>query len=201
MAPRGKTKKRILGTTAELFRRQGYHGTGLNQILEESGAPSGSLYFHFPGGKTELAVEAVSAAGREIGQGIEYLLESSDDVAEAVGRVVDYLAGDLRDSHYARGCPVGSVALDVASDSEPLRLACRAIFDEWAAKVGARLRAAGWSKKAAAEEALVVVALIEGALLLARARQDTEALEAVARHVRATLRKPVTRRRSQQRKA
>ena len=191
MAPRGqKTKKRVVGAAAELFRRQGYHGTGLNQILEQSGAPSGSLYFHFPGGKTELAVETVTAAGREIGQGIEYLLGSSDDVAEAVGSVVAYLAGDLRESGYQHGCPVGSVALDTASDSEPIRLACRAIFEEWTAKVEARLHAAGWSKREAADEALVVVALIEGALLLARARHDTAPLDAVARHVRATLRRP-----------
>jgi TetR/AcrR family transcriptional repressor of lmrAB and yxaGH operons len=179
-------------TAAELFRRQGYHATGVSQIVQESGAPSGSLYFHFPGGKTELAIEAVTAAGRDIGRGIDYLLESSDDVAEAVGRVLDYLVGDLRDSDYEHGCPVGTVALDTASTSEPIRLACRAIFDDWATKVSARLQAAGWIKKAADEDALVVVALIEGALLLARARRDTEPLEAMARHVRTKLTKPPT---------
>lgn len=199
MAPRGETRNRLRGTAAELFRRQGYHGTGVNQIVEESGAPSGSLYFHFPGGKTELAIEAVTAAGREIGRGIEYLLESSDDVAEAVGRVLDYLVGDLRDSDYEHGCPVGTVALDTASTSEPIRLACRTIFDDWAAKVSARLEGAGWDKKAADNQALVVVALIEGALLLARARRDTDPLEAVARHVRATLTKPPTRSRGRKR--
>jgi TetR/AcrR family transcriptional repressor of lmrAB and yxaGH operons len=180
----------VLRTAAELFRRRGYHGTGINRILEESRAPSGSLYFHFPGGKTELAVETVTAEGRQIGQGIEYLLESSDDVAEAVGRVVDFLAGDLRDSNYERGCPVGTVALDVASDSEPIRLACRAIFEGWTVTIERRLRTAGWTEEDAAAEALVVVALIEGALLLARTRQDTEPLEAVAHHVRAMVTRP-----------
>lgn len=199
MAPRGQTKKRFLSTAAELFRRQGYHGTGLSQILDESGAPSGSLYFHFPGGKTELAVEAVTAAGREIGQGIELLLESNDDVAKAVGCVVDYLARDLHDSDYQHGCPVGTVALDTASASEPIRLACRTIFDEWAAKIESRLKADGWARKEAAEEALVVVAAIEGALLLARSRRDTKPLEAVAHHLRATLARPASRRRRRKR--
>lgn len=199
MARRGETKKRLRRTAAELFRRQGYHGTGVNQILDESGAPAGSLYFHFPGGKTELAIEAVTAAGSEIGSGIEYLLESGDDVAEAVERVVDYLASDLRDSEYEHGCPVGTVALDVASTSEPIRLACRTIFDDWTAKIASRLQRAGWGKKAARDEALVIVALIEGALLLARARRDTEPLKAVASHVRATLIKPPTRPRARKR--
>ncbi len=190
MAPRGESRKRLRSTAAELFRRQGYHGTGISQIVRESGAPSGSLYFHFPGGKTELAIEAVTVAGEEIGHGIEYLLESSDDVGEAVGRVLDYLAGDLRDSGYEHGCPVGTVALDAASTSEPIRLACRAIFDDWAALVSARLQATGTGKAAADTQAMVVVALIEGALLLARARRDVEPLEAVADHVRATLAGP-----------
>lgn len=187
MAQRGETKRRIRRTAAELFRRRGYHGTGINQILDQSGAPAGSLYFHFPGGKAELAIEAVTAAGGEIGRGIEYLLESSDDVAEAVGQVVDFLADDLRHSDYEHGCPVGTVALDVASTSEPIRVACRTIFDDWTAKIAGRLRTAGWPRKAAFEEALVIVALIEGALLLARTRRDVEPLNAVASHVRATL--------------
>jgi AcrR family transcriptional regulator len=190
MAQGGETKRRVRRTAAELFRRRGYHGTAINQILDQSGAPAGSLYFHFPGGKTELAIEAVAAAGGEIGRGIEHLLESSDDVAEAVGRVVDFLASDLRQSDYEHGCPVGSVALDVASTSEPIRVACRTIFDDWTGKIARRLRTAGWTRKAAVEEALVIVALIEGALLLARARRDVEPLKAVANHLRATLSSP-----------
>ena len=190
MAQRGETKSRVRRTAAELFRRRGYHGTAINQILDQSGAPAGSLYFHFPGGKTELAIEAVTAAGGEIGRGIEYLLESSEDVAEAVGRVVDFLAGDLRQSDYEHGCPVGSVALDVASTSEPIRVACRTIFDDWTAKIARRLRTAGWTRKAAVEEALVIVALIEGALLLARASRDIAPLNAVASHLRTTLSNP-----------
>lgn len=186
----------MLATASELFRRQGYHGTGLNQILSESGAPAGSLYFHFPGGKAELAVEAVGTAGGEIGQGIEFLLQSSDSVAEAVARVIAYLADDLRGSGYERGCPVGTVVLEAASSSEPIRLACEAVFADWGAKIAARMRAAGWTPKAAKREALVVVALIEGALLLSRARRDTAPLEAAGHHVRSTLVQPLGRRRS-----
>ena len=76
------TRERIIRTAAELFRRQGYDGTGLNQILDVSGAPRGSLYFHFPGGKRQLAVEAVAASGELLGKGMERSLDSTDDVAE-----------------------------------------------------------------------------------------------------------------------
>jgi TetR/AcrR family transcriptional repressor of lmrAB and yxaGH operons len=189
MAPRGESKKRALRTASELFRRQGYNGTGLNQILEESGTPKGSLYFHFPGGKSELAVQSVTRSGQTIGHAIGQVLESTDDVAEALGRVIDFLAADLRHSDYAHGCPVGSVAVDVASTSDEIRRACQAVFDDWAATIARRLEAAGWDERRAAEDALVVVSLLEGALVVARARRDTAPFEAVARHVRTSLRR------------
>jgi AcrR family transcriptional regulator len=190
MAPRGESRKRTLKTAAELFRRQGYNGTGLNQILEESGAPKGSLYFHFPGGKAEVAVEAVTGSGRAIGHAIAQLLESTDDPAEAIGRVIDFIAADLRDSDYQHGCPVGSVAVDVASTSEPIRAACRDIFHEWRTTIARRLERGGWDERAADDDALVVVSLLEGALVLARSQRDTAPFDAAARHVRATLKRP-----------
>jgi TetR/AcrR family transcriptional repressor of lmrAB and yxaGH operons len=190
MAPRGESRKRTVATAAELFRRQGYNGTGINQILNESGTPKGSLYFHFPGGKTELAIEAVTASGRAIGRGIERALASTDDVADAVGRAIDFTAADLRESNFEHGCPVGSVAVDVAFASEPIRVACRTIFDEWQDVIARRLEAAGWGERAASDEALSILSLLEGALLLARARHDTAPLESAARHARNTLNAP-----------
>ena len=196
MPPRRDTKQRMTLKAVDLFRRQGYHGTGLNQLLDESGAPRGSLYFHFPGGKTELAVDAVTTAGQAIGAGIERMLEATDDVAEAIARIIEFIAADLRRSGWERGCPVAAVALDTASSSESLRLACRTIFDEWVETVARRLRVAGWGAARAAEDALVVASAIEGALMLARARRDSAPLDAVAHHIRATLAPPrATRRR------
>lgn len=186
MAARGESRRRLVRTAGELFRRQGYHGTGLSQVLAESGAPRGSLYFHFPNGKQQLAVEAVTQAGAAVGEGIEFLLRSSDDVGEAIGRVVDYLAADLHDSDYEHGCPVGTVALDTASASEPVRLACDEIFDQWLGYIERGLERAGWSRPDAAEQALLVLSAIEGALLLARARRDIAPLRAVGRRLRET---------------
>lgn len=187
MAPRGETKRRMLETAAELFRRRGYHGTGLNQVLEESGAPRGSLYFHFPGGKQELAVSAVDVSGRAIGRGIEHLLESSDDAGEAIARVVQFVAADLRDSGWERGCPVGTVAMDASLTSEPVRETCGEILAEWVDVVQRRLVVTGCGEQVAREQALLAVSAIEGALMLAKAQRDTEPLEAVARRLRTSL--------------
>lgn len=180
----------MLKATAELFRRQGYDGTGLSQVLDESGAPRGSLYFHFPGGKEQLAAEAVSSIGARIGTGIEALLESSDDVAEAVGRVVESMANDLEESGYVRGCPVAAVSLDSASSSKQVREACRRSFERWISLLEARLERAGWSRGAAREEAILILATVEGALTLARASRDPEPLRTAARRLRADLSGP-----------
>jgi AcrR family transcriptional regulator len=196
MAPRGETRGRMVSTAAELFRRQGYHGTGLNQILDESRAPRGSLYFHFPGGKQQLAIEAVSESGQAIGAGIDYLLETSVDVGEAIAGVVAFLAEDLRSSDFERGCPVGTVALDAASSSPSVRLACSDIFDQWLGHIQRKLQETGWTKRQAADEAMLVIAAIEGALLLARARRDTEPLDAVAKRLRSSLASPPPKRRN-----
>ena len=63
MARQSDARQRMIKSTARLFRRQGFHGTGLQQVLEASGAPRGSLYFHFPGGKEEIGETALTIAG------------------------------------------------------------------------------------------------------------------------------------------
>ena len=170
-----------------MFRRRGYHGTGMAQILEQSAAPRGSLYFHFPGGKQQLAVEAVTEAGRAIGRGIEAILDSSPDLGEAVGRVMDFLVADLRQSGFDHGCPVGTPAMDSSPASEQVRIACAEIFTEWLELIRSRLEAAGAPPEVAQTQALLVFSAIEGALLIARAQRDTAALEAVGNAFRASL--------------
>ncbi|MFN8161693.1 MAG: TetR/AcrR family transcriptional regulator [Solirubrobacterales bacterium] len=174
-------------SAAELFRRQGYHGTGLNQVLEQSSAPRGSLYFHFPGGKQQLAAESVGEAGGAIGKAIEAILAATPDTGEAIGRVVDFLAADLSQSGFDHGCPVGTVAMDAASGSEPVRVACEAVFAGWLGLIARHLEAAGTAPDLAERQAMLAVSAIEGALLLARARRDTAALEAVGATLRPLL--------------
>src|SRR3954470_2455016 len=98
MAKHGETRERLLRTAATLFRSQGYHGTGLNQVLAEGGAPKGSLYFHFPGGKEQLAVEAVELGGRQVCETITGLLAAAADPVSGVDSVVAALADDLERS-------------------------------------------------------------------------------------------------------
>jgi TetR/AcrR family transcriptional regulator, lmrAB and yxaGH operons repressor len=182
-----QTRDRMLRTAAKLFTQQGYDGTGLQEIIERSGAPRGSLYFHFPGGKQELAVATVNEAGLGIGRGIELMLAAHEDVGEAVAAVVELTAANLERSGFRDGCPIAAVTHDAAAGDDEVRSACGGAFAYWQGLLEARLRRAGWSRRRARDDALVLLAAIEGGITLGRAGRSTEALGALARRCRADL--------------
>jgi TetR/AcrR family transcriptional regulator, lmrAB and yxaGH operons repressor len=177
--PQRSSREAFITTTGELLRRQGYTATGLNEIVALSGAPKGSLYFHFPGGKAQLAAAAMTHTGAALTGAIEAILASSEDLGEALGNLIDALASSLQASGYADGCPIATVTLEAAGDCEALRSAATGAFDAWLAVLQTRIAAAGLDAETAARRALLVLACIEGALILARARQDLAPLQAV----------------------
>ncbi|MCU1666827.1 MAG: TetR/AcrR family transcriptional regulator, lmrAB and yxaGH operons repressor [Pseudonocardiales bacterium] len=185
MAVRTDARDRMLRTAATLFRAQGYHATGLNQVLAESGAPKGSLYFHFPGGKEQLAAESIELAGAELCSAIRAALASTADPAGALEHVLALLGDHLVASGFRDGCPVATVALDAAAGSEPIRTACVGAYDSWQSLMADHLRAAGIPS--ADELATVLLAAIEGAVLLARTRHDLAPLHAVGTRLRILL--------------
>lgn len=177
MGRRTDTRERTLRAAARLLRARGYHGTGLNQVLAEGDLPKGSLYFHFPGGKEQLAAEAVAMAGAELRAWIESRLESAPDAAAGVEAVVSGIADHLEATGYRVGCPVGMVAHD-SREHEAVRAACAAAFESWQGVLRDFLARHGVPGPDAVATALL--AAIEGGQLLARTRCDTAPLRAVA---------------------
>ena len=181
---RGASKEAFVQTTQQLLRRQGYAATGLGEIVARSGAPKGSLYFHFPGGKEELAIAAMERSAAQLRDAMAAILNSSEDLDEAIGRLIGALAAGLEQSDFADGCPIATVALETASDSEPMRAAAQAAFDSWLQVLRERLLAAGLEPALAAQRALLVLAAVEGGLILARATRDVTPLVAVSSQLR-----------------
>lgn len=173
----------MLRTAAGLFREHGYHGTGLNQVLAEGGHPRGSLYFHFPGGKDELAAEAVRWAAAELTDAVAAALACADDLASGVDAALGLLAAQLVESDFRLGCPIGTVAPE---GGEPVRLACVEAFGRWQEVV--RDFAARHGVRDADAVATTVIAAVEGGLLLARTHRDTAPLDAVAATLRTMVR-------------
>jgi TetR/AcrR family transcriptional repressor of lmrAB and yxaGH operons len=188
MADDPNTRERILHTASGLFQRQGYHATGLNQVLAEGKAPKGSLYFHFPRGKEQLAAEAVTAGGRDVRDELRDALAAAAGPVDGLSAVADFLGARLVATGFRAGSPIATVALDVAGESEPIRTACAAAYAAWGAELAEWF--ARWGVPADRRESLatVVIAAFEGALLLARVRQEVAPLHEVAELVGAIVR-------------
>jgi AcrR family transcriptional regulator len=187
------TKERILETTAELFRRYGYTGTGMKQVVAEAGAPFGSLYHHFPGGKEQLGSEVIRRSGRMYFELFEAIYDAAPDPATGVEDFFVGAAEVLRETDYADACPIATVALEVASASEPLRLATAEVFEGWIGGGGERFAAAGVPEDEARELAVFVICALEGAFVLARALRSTEPVEIAGARATAAVRAAVPR--------
>ena len=199
------TRDRILDAGGEYFRRQGYAGTGVKQIVEAAQAPFASLYHFFPGGKEQLGAEVIRRSGAIYLQLIEVIFDPAPDLVTAVANCFAGAAQTLRKTDYADACPIATIALEVASSSEPLRLATAEVFDSWIEGLERRFRAGGIPMRKARELAIYMLTALEGAFILCRARRSTDALEiagaAAVAAVRAALpaRKPQGGRRLQAR--
>ena len=137
------TRERILSASAELFRRKGYTGTGLKQIVAAADAPFGSLYHFFPGGKEQLGAEVIRWSGAMYLRADRGDLRSGARRRDRGARLLRRRAETLRETDYADACPIATVALEVASTSEPLREATAEVFESWIAAAAARFAAAG----------------------------------------------------------
>lgn len=177
----------IIATTCDLLEVQGYHATGLNQVIHESGAPKGSLYYYFPAGKEELAAAAIGRSGEGITANIERALAGHDDPAAAVTGFIRALAGYVADSGYRQGGPITAVALEAASTSERLRLGCWEQYQTWQALFAEKLRPA-YGAARARRLASLIIAAIEGGIILSRSEQSTQPLLDVADEIEALLR-------------
>lgn len=175
------TKGRIIAAGAELLSRRGYAGTGVKAIVEASGAPFGSVYHFFPGGKEELGAAALRASGATFRQLVETFYPAGADVVRATGDLFEGAGAMIIATDYADACPIASVALEIASISEPMRLAAAEAFESWLEVIEIRLGEAGMPGEMARAVAVELFCAIEGAFLLCRTTRSPEALEVAGR--------------------
>jgi TetR/AcrR family transcriptional repressor of lmrAB and yxaGH operons len=174
------SRDQIVEAACELLELQGYHATGLNQIIKESGSPKGSLYYYFPGGKEELAAEAVSRVGGLVLGRIRTNLAAIDDPAAAVSGFIRNIAHNVEASGFRAGGPITTIALETASTNERLRAECQRIYDEWRAAFADKLVTGGYPPERAAQLAQLIIGAIEGGIILCRTDRSRAPLEAVA---------------------
>jgi TetR/AcrR family transcriptional regulator, lmrAB and yxaGH operons repressor len=174
-----ESKIRIIRATLDLLSQSGLSGVGINQVVAASAAPKGSIYHFFPGGKTELATAALKDAEQGEGQWFRGFFQQREPVARKVESLFASAANLLEGSEFMKGCPVAAVALDLNRDSEGLRAVCHAIFTTWRNIIAAGLDEVPQAERAQVAE--LILAALEGALILSRAEASKEPLRRAGR--------------------
>jgi len=170
----------IIRAAAALFRRNGYAATGINEIAEVSGAPKGSLYHYFPGGKDQIGEAAVRFAGAGVVATLEKLEQDHTSAASMIQAYCRLLAGWMAKSGFRDGCPIATTLLESAPQSKEMAAAGREAFAGWCAVIARALLRDGFGAVEARRLATLTVSSIEGALILARVESSARPIEDVA---------------------
>jgi AcrR family transcriptional regulator len=176
-------RERMIVSTALLVRERGARATSIDAVLEHSGAPRGSVYHHFPGGREQLLREATDYAGEYVARRLERT--AAEDPLGAIDSLIDEYRESLLASDFRAGCPVVAVAVESAEDGPDLRDDVVGAFDRWRQIFAGGFTASGIDAARADELALLVVSGFEGALILSRAYRNLAPLESMRREIRA----------------
>jgi TetR/AcrR family transcriptional repressor of lmrAB and yxaGH operons len=181
------TRTRMVDTTARLLQQRGYHGTALGDVLTDSGAPRGSLYFHFPGGKDELVAAATRQAVDAITAELRETLGGDLPASKAVRQIMEAAADALATTDYAFGSPVAPIVLDALNDDSEIAEMSRETFATWIGLLEASFVRSGIPARRAGALATLVQASYEGLLVICRATRDTTPMRNAAREMETIL--------------
>jgi TetR/AcrR family transcriptional repressor of lmrAB and yxaGH operons len=182
------TKEQIIETAGSLIERQGYHATGLNEIVKESGAPKGSLYYYFPEGKDQITEQAIAWAAQKLVDSIQAHLQiAPGQIGQGLRQFIEGVAQAVERSNFCSGGPLQAVALETSAGVERLNQACRSAYDSLQGAFQDKLVEAGMTPQRAGELALFITAALEGAILLSRTYHSGEPLRQVGVQIEALL--------------
>jgi TetR/AcrR family transcriptional regulator, lmrAB and yxaGH operons repressor len=174
-------RARAIATAERLFRIQGYTATGLIQILEESGAPKGSFYFHFPRGKAQLAEEAIDQyIARRIAVLQTISANTAGDALNFVQQIFSTFAAEMVASDFQYGCLMQNLANELpALDAELTKRVARGFVDS-TELIAAHFRGCGFTPARASSTAAALAAALEGARTIARLERTSAVFDALA---------------------
>jgi TetR/AcrR family transcriptional regulator, lmrAB and yxaGH operons repressor len=179
MPRRTDSRQRMVAAARDLMRERGLTSTAISDVLERSGAPRGSVYFHFPEGKTQLVVEAAGLHAEDQVTRIDAIADASGTAAEFVGAYVDSGRDGMVAAGYARGCAVAPLVNEGSAEPEAVVTASRVGFERMVGRLAERLTDFGLAPRDARELAEATVAGVEGAMITSRAFRSPTPFDAV----------------------
>ncbi|MGI1677765.1 MAG: TetR/AcrR family transcriptional regulator [Cellvibrionaceae bacterium] len=183
MANTPQHRAKLIKSAIILFRRQGFAGTGLSEILKKSGAPKGSLYHYFPNGKEELATEALKVAGKTVERTLLQLAEKHKQPEQLVRNYFKLLGKWMKESNFRSGCPITTTVLEMVPTSEAISKVSLHIFESWKKVIAKSLVDSGNSKSDAKLKADFIITTVSGALIQSRVQQSTLPLDNAAKQL------------------
>lgn len=176
MGRRGDTRQRMVDAGVSLFGKGGYANVSLLDVVEQAKAPRGSIYFHFPGGKDELATEVAAAWRYQIERQAARLASKAPSAEAFLRAVVEHNRKSLVASDFTEGCPMSGMIANVGgARDEPVRAAVGNTFTGWVDALADALVGKGLKEARARHVAMIVVVAVEGATTVSRATRDTAA--------------------------
>lgn len=172
MPAAAKHRQSIIDTCVTLFRQNGYSATGLNDIVDTSGAPKGSLYYYFPAGKASIAEAAVEEAGRRVARTMRKLAGETKSAGEMMKAHARLLAGWMRQSGFRDGCPITTVLLELAPEDRTVAKAGREAYAQRIGILKEKLIADGIGERRAERLAVLGTSALQGALIQARVERS-----------------------------
>ena len=176
-------REKILQAASELMEKQGYHATGLNEIIQKSGAPKGSLYYYFPDGKEQLASEAILRAGKIVSERFRDRTASESNPAQAIRDFLYMIAQRMEETKFYTGSTMTMIAMETAAKSKKINAACREGFALLIGAFKEKLLSGGMEESKAGDMAEMIIAAVEGGIILSRTYQDANHLRRIADHI------------------
>jgi len=189
----------MIVSAALLVRERGARATSIDDVLRHSGAPRGSVYHHFPGGREQLLREATALAGDFVADRLERA--DTDDPVAAFDAFLERYRADLLANDFRPGCPVLAVAIESGDEGSTLQAQAGEVFRDWTTRLATLLERSGIPAARAGSLAVLAISAAEGALALSRAQRDVTPLDRVRDEIGALLERERTTARTPRRTA
>ena len=165
---------------ADALAEKGFAGTSFGEVITRTGTPRGSIYHHFPGGKSELVAEALVA----VADGVTAMIDALDPRTpqDVITSFITGWRAALEAGDYRRGCAIAAVAV-AGADQPELRTRSNDAFTAWRTALAAAFHRSGLGNPRSEDLATLCLAAVEGALVLGRAAESGDVFDAVERQL------------------
>ena len=171
-----KTRRRIVERSARVFNTRGYSGSSMNDLIRETGLEKGGIYNHFAS-KEEIALETFDYAASLMRTRFESALAGREGALDRLFAIIDVLGGLVEDPPVPGGCPVLNTAVESDDTHPALKERAQEAMTGWLRIIGSIVKEGIWDGELRAdadprETASVVIATLEGAIMMSRLCDD-----------------------------